>query len=527
MRILTSFALLLPFAVSACARQAPAPVAPADRPSLVVWITVDQLRADMLDHYRSLWKGGMRRLLDEGRYFTNASHDHARTVTATGHASLSTGVHPSKHGIVGNAWYERTATGWVPVLNVGDSTVRILGAAALPGVSPRPLMHSGLADWMVTADPASIIASVSAKDRGAILPAAHVKGHVYWLEPAGGGFVTSTYYRETYPAWVERFNREALAPFLADTVWTFTAPSSSIFLSSPDTAAHESDSVHTFFPHRIPPAPVRDRASLVAWLERTPLADAATIAFAQWMVRELALGRDASVDLLSVSLSSADAVGHEFGPFSREQLDNLHRLDRELGAFFEFLDATVGRGRWLAAVSADHGVITPPEDPRALAGSRRLTADERTQMNQLVVDALAAPAGVDAAARLVAAMKRLPVVADAWTEADLLRRTPADSFAVLMRRSLYPGRAGSSSARAGVEIRLAPGVLPNELTGTTHGSPYWYDRHVPMIFMGRGIPAGRIASRVSTVDFAPTIAALLGVRPPRGVDGRVLPLTSP
>ena len=140
---------------------------------------------------------------------------------------------------------------------MGDSTVMTVGGD-LPGVSPRNLVSTGLADWMVAADSASQIASVSGKDRGAILPAAHAKGHVYWFEPGGEGFVTSTYYRETLPAWVMRFNREVVTRYMADTVWSFTAPASRISLSSPDTAAHEDDGTHTFFPHRL--SALHDRA---------------------------------------------------------------------------------------------------------------------------------------------------------------------------------------------------------------------------------------------------------------------------
>jgi predicted AlkP superfamily pyrophosphatase or phosphodiesterase len=384
-------------------------------------------------------------------------------------------------------------------------------------------MHSGLADWMVTANPASIIASVSGKDRGAILPAAHARGHVYWFEPAGGGFVTSTYYRDALPPWVERFNREALAQYAGDTIWTFTAPASSVELSGPDTAAHEADGTHTYFPHRLSAfRPQLDRAAVLVWMERTPLADDATLEFAEWMVRELSLGKDAIVDLLAIGLSQTDVIGHTHGPFSREQLDNLYRLDRRLGEFFEVLDREVGAGNWLLAFSADHGVLTPPEDPRASAGSRRLTADERTRINQLVTEALATPDGDAAADALAAQLTQLPVVRNAWKVSDLLRRTPSDSFAVFVRRSLYPERAGSSSARAGVEMLLQPGILPNESRGTTHGSPYWYDRHVPILFMGSGIIAGRDDRRVSTVDFAPTVARLIGVPAPGGLDGRAL-----
>jgi predicted AlkP superfamily pyrophosphatase or phosphodiesterase len=504
----------------ACAR-APEPPTPAAPPALVVWITVDQLRGDLVDHYQPMWTGGFRRLLNDGRVYTNATHDHSATVTATGHASLSTGVHPSRHGIVGNVWYERSGETWVQMSNVGDSTVRTVGAT-LPGVSPRNLTSSGLADWIVTADPASQIASVSGKDRGAILPAAHTKGQVYWFEPAGYGFVTSTYYRDNLPEWVVRFNDEVVPRYMADTIWRFTAPASSIFLSAPDTAAHEGDGTHTYFPHRLSDyTPNRDGITLRGWMERTPLADAATLDFAETMVTELGLGRDASVDLLAVAVSQTDAVGHEYGPFSREQLDNLYRLDRRLGAFLDFLDRTVGRDKYIVALTGDHGVMTPPEDPRAISGARRLTAAERGAMQQAVAQAMASGAG-DVPERIVTELKRQPAVADAWTTTRLMQRTPADSFAVLTRRSLYPGRAGGTFSRYGVEVRFASGILGNERTGTTHGSPYWYDRHVPMIFIGPGIRPARVDDRASTVDFAPTLARLIGVRYPGDLEGKPL-----
>jgi predicted AlkP superfamily pyrophosphatase or phosphodiesterase len=511
---------LLALGVLACAR-APEPPAPAAPPALIVWITVDQLRGDHLDHFRPVWTGGFRRLLTEGRVYTNATHDHGRTVTAAGHAALSTGVHPSRHGIIGNGWYERAGDTWVSMSNVGDSSVTTVGAE-LPGVSPRNLMATGLADWMVAADAASLVASVSGKDRGAILPAGHVKGQVYWFEPAGG-FVTSTYYRDANPEWVVRFNNSAVTRYMVDTIWTFTAPASSIRLSGPDTAAWEGNGVLTFFPHRLGDlTPRRDSAALRAWMERTPLADAAVLEFAETMVTELGLGRDGSVDLLAVSVSQTDGVGHEYGPFSREQLDNLYRLDRRLGAFFSFLDRTVGRDKYIVALSSDHGVMTPPEDRRALSGSRRLTAAERQAMQQIVTEAEASDPAA-APARIAAALKGQPAIANAWTTEELMRRVPSDSFAVLMRRSMYPGRAGGPFSRNGVESWFRSGGLGGE-RGTTHGSPYWYDRHVPLIFMGPGIRTGRVDDRVSTLDFAPTLASYARVRYPGDLDGRSLVL---
>jgi predicted AlkP superfamily pyrophosphatase or phosphodiesterase len=168
-------------------------------------IVVDQFREPYLDRYGDLFTGGFRRLLDQGRTYVQASHDHAITETAVGHATLATGVYPMRHGIVANDWAERTKKGWVDVSNVGDSTVTILGNPKQTGVSPHSLMRTGLADWMVAANPRSQIASVSGKDRGAVLPAAHAKGQVYWFSAGAGRFVTSTYARRSYPGWTNDF----------------------------------------------------------------------------------------------------------------------------------------------------------------------------------------------------------------------------------------------------------------------------------------------------------------------------------
>ncbi len=505
-----------------------APVTPArpvtpERATLVVMLVVDQLRADLLARHDSLWRGGFRRLIDEGRYYLNASHGHAATSTAVGHAALSTGVHPFRHGIVGNGWWERTGRRWVAVENVDDSTVKIVGHPKLYGVSPRHLMRSGLAEWIVAADSASRIASVSGKDRGAVQPAAHAKGQVYWFEAGVGRFVTSTYYRDEYPDWVERFHETVLPRYAADTVWSSRVPASARGAARADTAEWEGDGEHTYFPHRFSQEAKPDR--FWAWFAGTPSLDALTLDFAETMVTSLSLGGDESVDFLNVSLSQTDRIGHEFGPHSLEQLDNLLRLDRELGEFFAFLDSTVGRGKWIAALSADHGVLDVPEILRERdVYGHRATKAERATMDSLVTAAnRVAARDADAAARgLVEGLEKLPFVADAWTQEELLKTAPADSFAVLFRRSLYPGREGGSFSRQGVEVRFVEGFLTSA-RGTSHGSPYWHDRHVPIVFMGPGIIAGLDPSTgVYTVDVAPTIARLIGVTVPDDLDGKAL-----
>jgi predicted AlkP superfamily pyrophosphatase or phosphodiesterase len=494
------------------------------RPALVVMIVVDQFREPYLEQYGDLFTGGFRRLLDQGRFYTNATHDHALTETAVGHATLSTGVYPMQHGIVANDWAERTGAGWLGVSNVGDSTVKIVGYPPLPGVSPHSLMRPGLADWITAANPRSQVASVSAKDRGAVLPAAHARGQVYWFEPLAGRFVTSTYYRDQYPAWADDFTRRVLPTYARDSVWESRIPTSALARASADPAAYEGDGVHTAFPHRYVDEGRPGR--YWDWFATTPMLDATTLDYAKTLITSLHLGGDEHPDFLNVSLSQTDRVGHAYGPMSREQLDNLLRLDRSLGDFFAFLDRNVGAGRWAMGLSADHGSLLAPEtlpQPGESAAGRRATREERAALTAIARDAAAMQQAGDTAiaTKTAAALARLPFVAATYTHAQLLSGPPADSFAVLERRSVYPGRAGATFSRFGVEVRYVEGWM-TRASGTTHGTPYWYDRHVPMVFMGAGIAAGRDTTRAATVDFAPTLARVVGVTPPSGLDGRAL-----
>jgi predicted AlkP superfamily pyrophosphatase or phosphodiesterase len=492
-------------------------------PTLVVLVVVDQLRADLLDKYGDFFTGGFRRLRTEGHSFVNAGHDHGVTVTASGHATLSTGVYPSRHGVVSNLWQEMSGNRWVPVENIDDTTVKIVGVSDARGASPVHLMRSGFAEWLVRANPRSKVASVSGKDRGAIQPAAHVRGaYVYWFEGAFGRFVTSSYYRNRDPQWVTAFNAEQLQKHSGDSLWSFSGSEAVKSRSNRDTLDYEADGVRTFFPHTH--AVEKGSASFWVWWENTPFVDALTIEMAEQMVKSLDLGRDDAPDFLNVSVSATDRIGHRFGPLSREQMDNLLRLDRELGEFFDFLDRTVGKNRWTVVLSADHGVMDSPEDLAARGDyGHRLTPAENRTFDSLRAVADSNPDKRAASRDLAASLKKIPLVADAWTTEELAR-SQQDSFAVLMKRSMYPGREAGRFSRQGVEFRYRPGIY-GAPRGSGHGQPYWFDRHVPLIFMGPGIVAAQDPSRAATVDFAPTVASLLDIAYPRDLDGRVLGLS--
>ena len=489
------------------------------RPRLVVYLVVDQLRGDLLERYSPAFTGGFRRLLDEGLSFTNALHGHSSTETAPGHAALSTGVHPARARIPSNAWRE----GGERVLNVIDHQERLVGLPDVPGASPRVLDRTGLADWLLEAQSDARVLSVSAKDRAAVLMAGRSKGDVYWFDALSGQFVTSTYYRSTNPSWLGRFNRETMPGFRADSVWASTVPPEFATLSAPDTASFEGDGVNTYFPHRYHRERLDPEADdFFLWFETTPMLDRATLDVVLMAMDGEGIGRrQGRTDFLSISFSQADRVGHSYGPLSREQMDTLLRLDKVLEDLFGFLDTRVGPGMWVVGLTGDHGVMTMPE--RAEAEGRRLTMEDRSTLEQGLsrVARESTGQGEALAGSLLGALGEFTFVGPAFTHRELLSGVPGDSLATLFQRNFTPGRAGGLLSGYGVEMWFAENVLDWNYSsfGTTHGSPFHYDRWVPLILMGPGIEKGRVEDPVQPLDLAPTLAGLAGIPYPGDLDG--------
>jgi hypothetical protein len=408
-----------------------------------------------------------------------------------------------------------------------DTLSHILGRPAMWGRSPKNILRTGLADWVQEADTLALIASISRKDRGAMGMAAKARGHVYWITENDGRFVTSSYYADAYPTWVERFNQEVMPRIFGDSIWEQTIPEAQRPLTRRDTVAYEGDGEHTFFPHLFAEETGdRERpGALNRWAYGQVHPDVAVAAFAKETIRMMGLGQDEVTDFLGLSFSQADAVGHDYGPFSREQLEILLHLDRALGDLMTFLDETVGDGRWVMALTGDHGAQTVPEYMVEMGedGSRptrnQLAAVRRTF--EAYRDQEGDP--LEVADALVAELEALPIVADAITVAELLSSgPPADTFNVLLRNSYHPDRWqwGYGSLESGVLFRFNEGLYPSSSSqGTGHGSPYYYDRFVPLIFMGSGIEAGFSTDPVNTVDIVPTLAKLAGITTPTDLDG--------
>jgi Type I phosphodiesterase / nucleotide pyrophosphatase len=497
-------------------------------PTLAVMIVVDQLRGDLIDRYSDAFTGGLRRFLDDGFRFNQASHAHARTATAPGHATLTTGVFPSRHAIVANSWQQRTGVQWRRVYAVGDVDSPILGfedEEVLQGRSPKNLNRSGLPDWFAEADEGSRRVSISRKDRAAIPMGGMGTEHVYWILPELARFVTSTHYMSRYPRWLNRFNERVMPGIFETEVWESEIPDQYRHLAREDTAAFEFDGVHTFFPH-VSADENTDESwqQHNVWAAELPFSDDAVKALAVTALDELDLGQRRNVDFLALSFSATDRVGHQFGPFSPEVFSTLLHLDRLLGELFDVLDEEVGEGRWVVGLSGDHGVVTMPEyaQTQGVGEAQRVSRDVvRSELTTVINTA--APGGgspSDVASRAAAGSRALEAVEQAYTHHDLTRGEAADSFSVFYRNSYYPGRAWDDLSRWGVDLRYGEDDYVGSPTGTNHETVYWYDRWVPIMFLGAGVLSGESDEPVYTVDFAPTLAILAGVQFPNDLDGR-------
>ncbi|MGK7909421.1 MAG: alkaline phosphatase family protein [Synechococcus sp.] len=335
--------------------------APNGPPKLILQITVDQLHGDLLMRFRDrLGAGGFRYLLEQGTHYSNAHYQHANTETAVGHATLATGAYPSRHGIIANDWIDRSTGKFF--YNTEDDRHHIIGREPErhKGVSPRNLLSSTFGDELVIANGGqSRVFSVSGKDRGAILPGGHV-GKSFWFSKSSGQFVTSTYYYDSYPQWVSDWNNRQPAERYKRQTRDLLNPQDSYIATDIDDRRYEGnfDSLGRTFPHAL-----GDGSSSYFYvvLSMTPYLDELTVDFAKTAIESEGIGQGAATDLLTIRLSSADYIGHLFGPSSLETEDNILRLDRKLADLFQFIDTKVGLENTLIVLSADHGAPEAPE----------------------------------------------------------------------------------------------------------------------------------------------------------------------
>lgn len=540
----TSFAFFaLAFACSPRAPRSQTPIAPPPAPTsarpaprLVLWLTVDQLGSNVLERQaRHLPGSALGRLFDEGLWFSEAAYGHAVTETAPGHATLFTGAPPCIHGIVGNEWYDRAAKRLT--ISVYDSEAPLVGPGAPAtqkpdaGRSPRLLRAPTIGDALHQAHgPAARVVSISIKDRAAILSAGR-SGEAYWLGP--DGWVTSTYYAKKAPVWLERAAAEKPVESYVKDGWPLLLAVDQY--SAKPAASSYAPHWGPGFPHR-PPESTSAREAL----KLSPFGDRAAFDLGRAALVSERLGEDDIVDLLAISLSATDYVGHYYGLDSLEAEDSFVRLNDELGSFLRFVEEKVGKERLLVVLSADHGGSESAEALSQLGlPGRRLTIAALTEAAQgalvaqsgskewlsavvppyVVLDRAAISArgkefnemraAVRAALEHVAGVHSVAVVGEPSDDGELGRR---------ISESIFPGRSG--------DLYVVPDphtlLLQEDVLGATHGSPWSYDSRVPILLRGASVPSGRVRRPVAVASLAPTVARLLGVSPPAGATRTLL-----
>ncbi len=480
---------------------------PIQKPKLVVVIVADQFRYDYLTRFQADYKEGLHTLINQGAVFTNAYFEHFPTVTAIGHSAILSGATPSVSGIIGNDWYDRETSR--QVTSVSDPAVSTIGGSTAGGASPRRLLVSTVGDEVKMASGGrSRVIGMSMKDRAAILPVGHMADVAYWYDGASGHFVTSTYYREDLPDWVKEFNSR-VADQYKGAQW---------------------------LGRKVP-----DNEKAYSALLATPFGNDLLEAFAEAAIKNENLGSGPDTDLLSVSFSSNDYVGHQFGPDAAEVRDISIRTDQAIGRLFRFLDQQIGMKNVLSVFTADHGVAPMPDGPpgRRIPGGRMPAGIIQTTVQAELSRRYGEGKWIVSPSEHSLYLNRplirekkltLTEVCEAAREAivDLPHVFRVYTGDQLANRAMYEDLVGRrvlnghhTSRGADVYILLEPYWMFGR-TGTTHGTAYSYDAHVPVIFMGPGIRPGRYDQTIAVNDIAATLSSLVDLEPPSGSVGRVL-----
>lgn len=534
--VLHSLVAIILLAWSAPLRPVANPTFP-NRPKLVLVLVIDQFRYDYLMRFRPFFgQGGFNRLLEGGAVFTDCRYDYATTMTGPGHATLLTGAYPNVNGIIENTWYDRDRQR--EVYCVQDLNTHIVAdrekASAAPGFSPRNLTASTLGDELRLATNFRAKAvSISLKDRAAVLMGGHTPSAAYWYDVRSGRFVTSTYYMPTLPAWVDEFNQQTPTKQFCGQKWQALG----------ETPGANGKVLSKFEPS---PGETCPDPKFLGWLDNTPYMTQIELAFATDAIRSERLGQGPETDLLTLSLSVNDYIGHQFGPYSEEVADTTLRTDRYLATFFDDLDKLVGLDNVWIAFSADHGVAPTPAfiqehqlglgmaRPAAIRGAAEkaltqafgpgpwiededeayLFLNRETLKKRSVPESKAEEVAAQAAASQVD-------VAAAFTRTQFLTGSlPNSPVARKAAHSFNSKRSGD------VFLVFMPYAVPSTSpTGTTHGTPWNYDAQVPLILWGSAFKPGFYATACQPIDLVATLAATLGLTQPSGNQGTPLALS--
>ncbi len=512
------------------------------QPKLVVGIVIDQMRFDYVYRFwDKLGNDGFKRLLGEGFQCRNTNYNYMPTFTGPGHASIYAGTTPAVHGIVANEWPERE-TGKM-VYCVEDKDVKCVGSEAEEGKrSPRRMLSTTVGSQLhIATNHQSKVFGIALKDRAAILPAGHTANGAFWYEGGSGNFVTSTYYMEKLPQWVIDFNNRKLPAQYLSQPWNTLLPIDQYTESLPDNSPYEGvwkGEALPIFPHDIPK--VMDANGKLGLIRATPSGNSFTRDFAQALILGENLGKGKATDFLAVSFSSPDYIGHMFGPQSIEVEDCYLRLDKELAEFMKFIDNYCGKNNAVLFLTADHGAVENPQfliDAGIPAGFFReeyVVDSLKRNLKRVYGDTLVWQYANDQIyfhpqamvskkidreelQRYVANfLMRFPGVAATMTASDLASSEYTETPKHLVQKGYYFKRSGD------VAIILNPGWISefNRPTGTTHGTAWSYDTHVPLYWWGWKVQHGESTTNVDISDIAPTLCQMLNIQNPDGCTGK-------
>ncbi len=540
------FCLVLALALAGCAGLP----AQQSRPRLVVVVSYDQFRGDYPDRWSALWGDrGFNRIAREGISFPYCYFDHADNKTGPGHAVQLTGVYPAKSGIVSNDFFDREAGRSFNC--VEDTTALVLGApGAKYGVSPRLLQTPTLGDHLRDQFPEAKVIGISIKDRAAVLMTGHRANLALWVEPQAGGFTTSSYYAASLPEWVGAWQQRGVAASCGGTTWKQAFPDERYTVSDNLPWEGKYPGGDRSFPHAIPAFDSTDRFWYPFIL--SPCSIETEFNLAAEAIRSEKLGADAIPDLLCISVSGTDYIGHLFGPDSREAQDIYYHADRVLGEFIDYIDREVGRENYVLVITSDHGVAPVPEmlladSVRARVDAGRIRSidllgdiDEYLQATFPIGDSLkwirafdppslflhdaaiaasgvSKPVVIDSLRTFLLGQPGIGIVVADWEMRQGRPSETPEEWYKLIRNDWYPSRSG--------DLLIYP--RPYWVFGpapANHGTPYDYDRHVPLMILG-ALPntSDTRDLRTSPADIAPTLARLLGIDMPN-TDGVPLPL---
>lgn len=518
--------------------------AQSEKPKLVVGIVVDQMRYDYLARFQARFgEDGFKKLMNEGYNCQNHHFNYMPTYTGPGHASIYTGTAPENHGIIANNWYDKFIG--ESVYCVQDDSVIALGTESeKERMSPHRMLSNtfGDANRVHTQFKGKTI-GISIKDRGAILPAGHAANHAFWFRgKEEGAWVSSTYYGATLPEWVTKFNsKKSVDGYVKE--WNTLYPLDTYTSSGTDLNAYE----HGFkgketatFPYDL--KALKEENAGYDILKYTPYGNAIVTDFALQAIKNEQLGKDEITDVLTVSYSSTDYIGHNFGVNSVEIEDTYLRLDKELARLIKNLDKQVGKGQYTLFLTADHGAVHVPQflkdnkipayyiENAALQESiesfllktfevEGLLKNMSNQQLFLDYDLINSNPNISLN-KVVNTVKHYltqqPNVQYVFTRAELEARSITNSIGILVQNGFHQRSSGD------VAYVLTPATISYSKTGSTHGSPQVYDTHVPLLFYGNGIKKGKTFKKTAVTDIAPTISALLGIAAPNAATGDVL-----